>query len=121
MIITARNKQRLQETFSLLEGTGNDLIFADLSIKEDLEQLHKELPLLNGLVNCAGLTKITPFTFATCDNFEEVMNVNFFAPTELTRLLVKSKKIAKGSSVVFISSVSGVYCSAVASSIYFFL
>jgi NAD(P)-dependent dehydrogenase (short-subunit alcohol dehydrogenase family) len=31
---------------------------------------------------------------------------------------VKSKKIGKGSSIVFISSVSGVYCSAVASSIY---
>ena len=46
------------------------------------------------------------------------MNVNFFAPTELTRLLVKSKKISKNGSIVFISSVSGVYCSAVASSIY---
>jgi NAD(P)-dependent dehydrogenase (short-subunit alcohol dehydrogenase family) len=50
--------------------------------------------------------------------FEEVMNVNFFAPTELTRLLVKTKKIRKGASIVFISSVSGVYCSAVASAIY---
>jgi len=87
-------------------------------VNEDVVRVSKELSTLNGLVNCAGLTKVAPFPFATRDSFEEVMNVNFFAPTELTRLLVKSKKIGKGSSIVFISSVSGVYCSAVASSIY---
>lgn len=118
VIITGRNEQRLNETYSQLEGHGHDLIVADLSINEDLNRLHKELPVINGLVNCAGLTKVAPFPFATRDSFEEVMNVNFFAPTELSRLLVKSKKIGKGGSIVFISSVSGVYCSAVASSIY---
>lgn len=118
VIITGRNEQRLKETYSLLDGSDHDLIVADLSIKDDLGRLHKELPVISGLVNCAGLTKVAPFPFATRDSFEEVMNVNFFAPTELTRLLVKSKKIGKGSSIVFISSVSGVYCSAVASSIY---
>lgn len=118
VIITGRNEQRLKETFSLLDGFGHDLIVTDLSVKEDLNRLHQELPVIDGLVNCAGLTKVAPFSFATRDSFEEVMNVNFFAPTELTRLLVKTKKIHKGASIVFISSVSGVYCSAVASSIY---
>ena len=118
VIITGRNETRLQETHSLLEGYQPDYIVADLSVNEDVVRVSKELSTLNGLVNCAGLTKVAPFPFATRDSFEEVMNVNFFAPTELTRLLVKSKKIGKGSSIVFISSVSGVYCSAVASSIY---
>lgn len=118
VIISGRNEQRLNETFSLLEGSGHDMILADLSQREELDRLYNELPSISGLVNCAGLTKVAPFPFATRDSFEEVMTVNFFAPTELTRLLVKSKKIGKGSSVVFISSVSGVYCSAVASSIY---
>lgn len=118
VIISGRNEQRLNETFSLLEGSGHDMILANLSQREELDRLYNELPLISGLVNCAGLTKVAPFPFATRDSFEEVMTVNFFAPTELTRLLVKSKKIGKGSSVVFISSVSGVYCSAVASSIY---
>jgi len=118
VIISGRNEQRLNETFSLLEGSGHDMILADLSQREELDRLYNELPLISGLVNCAGLTKVAPFPFATRDRFEEVMTVNFFAPTELTRLLVKSKKIGKRSSVVFISSVSGVYCSAVASSIY---
>lgn len=118
VIVTGRNEIRLQETHSLLEGDQPDYVVADLSLNEDLVRLSKELPTLNGLVNCAGLTKVAPFPFATRGSFEEVMNVNFFAPTELTRLLLKSKRIGKGSSIVFISSVSGVYCSAVASSIY---
>jgi len=118
VVVTGRNEARLQETHSLLEGDQPDYIVADLSVNEDVVRVSKELSTLNGLVNCAGLTKVAPFPFATRDSFEEVMNVNFFAPTELTRLLVKSKKIGKGSSIVFISSVSGVYCSAVASSIY---
>ena len=118
VIITGRNEERLKKTYYLLKGNGHGLIVADLSVKEDIERLHKELPVIDGLVNCAGLTKVAPFSFATRDSFEEVMNVNFFAPTELTRLMVKTKKIRKGASIVFISSVSGVYCSAVASAIY---
>ena len=118
VIITGRNEERLKKTHYLLKGNGHGLIVADLSVKEDIERLHKELPVIDGLVNCAGLTKVAPFSFATRDSFEEVMNVNFFAPTELTRLMVKTKKIRKGASIVFISSVSGVYCSAVASAIY---
>lgn len=118
VIITGRNEERLKKTYYLLKGNGHGLIVADLSVKEDIERLYKELPVIDGLVNCAGLTKVAPFSFATRDSFEEVMNVNFFAPTELTRLMVKTKKIRKGASIVFISSVSGVYCSAVASAIY---
>jgi len=118
VIITGRNEERLKKTYYLLNGSDHGLIVADLSVKEEIERLNKELPVIDGLVNCAGFTKVAPFSFATRDSFEEVMNVNFFAPTELTRLMVKTKKIRKGASIVFISSVSGVYCSAVASAIY---
>ena len=118
VIISGRNEERLKETLSLLEGDNNEFIIADLSVQEELEKLYKSLPALDGVVNCAGLTKVAPFPFATRESFEEVLSVNFFAPAELTRLLVKSKKIKKRGSIVFISSVSGVYCSAVASSIY---
>ena len=118
LLITGRNEQRLEETLSLMQGSGHKTIAADLSLQEDLKRLSKEVPLLDGLVNSAGLTKVVPFQFATRKGFDKVMDVNFFAPAELSRLLVKSKKINKGGSIVFISSVSGVFCSAVASSIY---
>ncbi|OJV87447.1 MAG: 3-oxoacyl-ACP reductase [Bacteroidia bacterium 44-10] len=118
VIISGRNEERLKETFSLLEGDNNEYLIADLSIQEELKELYKGVPDLDGLVNCAGVVKTLPFTFATRESFEDVLDVNFFAPAELTRLLVKSKKIKKGGSIVFISSITGVFCSIVAQSVY---
>jgi NAD(P)-dependent dehydrogenase (short-subunit alcohol dehydrogenase family) len=88
-----------------MEGNQPDYIIADLSNFDDVQNLCKSITSLNGLVNCAGLTKVLPFPFAERKDFEEVMEVNFFAPSELSRLLVKSKKMQKGASIVFISSV----------------
>ncbi len=119
VVITGRNENRLKETYGLLDGENHPNYFvADLSNNEDIEALTKAMPKLDGLVNCAGLTRILPFQFATQKDFKEILEVNFFAPTEMTRLLTKSKKMNKDSSIVFISSVSGVYCSSPASSIY---
>lgn len=118
VIITGRNEQRLKETYSQLEGNGHDLIVADLSINEDLNRLHKELPVINGLVNCAGMTIPKPFKFITDADLKSVMDVNFEAPFILTRAIVKTKKISKGGSIVFISSISGVKVSYVAASVY---
>lgn len=118
VIITGRNEERLKETHAQMEGNQPDYIIADLSNSDDVQNLSESITLLTGLVNCAGLTKVLPFPFAERKDFEEVMDVNFFAPTEISRLLVKSKKMQKGASIVFISSVSGVYVSYIGNSIY---
>ena len=118
VIITGRNEERLKKTYYLLKGSGHGLIVADLSVKEDIERLHKELPVIDGLVNCAGLTIPKPFKFLSENDFKSVIGVNFEAPFILTKNIVKSKKISKGGSIVFISSISGVKVSYVAGSIY---
>ena len=118
VIITGRNEERLKKTYYLLKGSGHGLIVADLSVKEDIERLHKELPVIDGLVNCAGLTILKPFKFLSENDFKSVIGVNFEAPFILTKNIVKSKKISKGGSIVFISSISGVKVSYVAGSIY---
>ena len=63
---------------------------------------------MQGLVLSAGKGTTSPFPFSTRDKYDEIFNVNFFAPVELLRLLVKKKKLEKGSSVVFVSSIGGV-------------
>lgn len=118
LFILGRNENRLKETFNELSGEGHEYIVTDLSLSSSFKEFCSIIPCLDGIVHCAGLTKILPFQFVTKEDLDEVMNVNFYAPAELSRLLLKNKKINKESSVVFISSVSGVYCSAVASSIY---
>ena len=118
VVITGRNEQRLAETYEQLEGRHPDYIVADLTKKEDIEKLVIQTGLLNGLVNCAGLTIPKPFKFLLEEDIEKIMTVNFNAPLLLTQQLVKKKKLKKGASVVFISSISGTKVSAVAESIY---
>lgn len=118
VVISGRNQTRLEETLHLMDGQGHSIIKADLSIPEQIRLLAENISTLDGIVHCAGITKNIPFKFASLDNMEEVMRINFYAPSELTRMLLKHKKIQKGASIVFISSISGLSCSAPASSIY---
>ena len=108
VLITARNEERLNDTFSLLVGEGHQILVAELTNQEDLEKLVGVVSDLDGLVLCAGKGMTSPFLFSTRDKFDDVFNINFFAPVELLRLLVRKKKLEKGSSVVFVSSIGGV-------------
>lgn len=118
VVITGRDEHRLEDTFSQLEGEGHTREVADLSLDHGVDGLVENLPNLDGLVHCAGLTKFLPFQFTSKESLDAVMSVNFYAPAQITQKALKRKKIRKQASIVFISSVSGVYCSAVASSMY---
>ena len=107
VVLTARNEERLNETYSQLEGSGHIQILAELTDPEQVMSLVDSLPVLDGIVLCAGKGMTLPFPFCTREKYDEVFDVNFFAPVELLRLLVKKKKTAKESSVVFVSSVGG--------------
>lgn len=107
VIITARNEERLNETASLLEGEGHKMILAEQTDANQLANLVNNVPLLNGVVLCAGKGMTLPFPFCTREKYDDIFNVNYFAPVELLRLLVKKKKLDKDSSVVFVSSIGG--------------
>lgn len=118
VVITGRNEERLQEVFNSLEGEGHIQILADLSNDEDILYLVKELPVLNGCVNNAGYNIMSVIQFIKKDNLDHIMNVNLTAPIMLTHLLVKNKKIAKDSSIVFTSSISARGRNSVGNSMY---
>lgn len=108
VIITARNEDRLKETLSQLVGDGHRMVMAELTQQEELEKLVNAIDTINGVVLCAGKGMTSPFPFSTRDKYDSVFDVNFFAPVELLRLLVKKKKLEKESSVVFVSSIGGI-------------
>lgn len=108
IVISGRDIERLNETFSLLVGDGHLIIPADLSKQDEIEKLVSELPQLNGCVHSAGIPKISAVKFINRELLEEIMNVNAVAPIILTSLLIKKKKLMTKSSIVFISSISGV-------------
>jgi len=120
LIITARNEERLKDTLSSMDNPHlHRMILVDLLKEKDIDDLITFVPdKLDGIVQCAGFTIPKPFRFLSRENIHDVMNVNFEAPILLTQSLLKKKKIANPSSIVFISSISGVFCSYPAGSIY---
>ena len=106
VVITGRNEERLNETFSQLVGVGHQVIAADLNKQEEIDSLVETCPILDGLVNNAGRGINKPINFLKLDDIQAVYQTNLFAVAMLTRGLLKKKKIAKGGSIVFTSSIS---------------
>ena len=109
VIITARNEEKLKETLSLLEGDGHQMIIADLSKADEIDNLVAQLPEINGLVNNAGKTITLPCKFITEEKLDDIVSVNMTAPILLFSKLLKKKKLVNGSSVVFTSSIGGTF------------
>lgn len=105
VIITGRNKERLEETFSLLEGDGHQKILLDLSSPDEISTLVESLPVVDGVLHSAGITATKPIGFITEQEWTKLLAVNVNAPMYLTNLLVKKKKISKAGSIVFMSSI----------------
>lgn len=118
VIITARNEERLKETLYLLSGEGHSMVICDLSEQNNIEKLVQELPEIQGLVNNAGFTKLSPIQFIKENDFFDIIRVNTFAPILLFQMLLKKKKIKKGSSVVFTSSMAGLGFSSAGNGMY---
>ncbi|MBQ3730454.1 MAG: SDR family oxidoreductase [Muribaculaceae bacterium] len=118
VIITGRNKERLDEVMGQMEGTGNLAVVADLTQQDQLEHLLEQLPVVDGVVLCAGQGTVVPFKMADRKKIDPIFEINYFAPVELLRMLLKKKKLANGASVVFVSSIGGIDSITIGNSIY---
>ena len=109
LVITGRNPERLQQTCDQLGRQCMSQMVADLTNPEDVDGMIAQLPPLDGAVLCAGNSTTLPLQFGTREKFDEMFDVNFFAPVELLRLIYKKKKLQKGASVVLIASIGGTH------------
>lgn len=109
VILNGRNEERLQETLSMMEGSGHQILVGDLAQQEDLQRMADTLPELQGWVNSAGIPKVCPIKHFDRKDVEEIFNVNITSTMLLLSMLVKKKKLKRGASVVFISAVTGAF------------
>ena len=78
VIGTDINKEALGETLSLLNKEGgvcHQQITADLCKQEAIDELVASISNINGLVCCAGISKILPIQFLNEDDFNKIMNI----------------------------------------------
>lgn len=109
VVITGRDEERLNDTYAQLCGPFKEQVIADLTVAEDLDRLVASLPPVDGAVLCAGNSTTLPLQFGSREKFDDMFNVNFFAPVELMRLMYKKKLLNKGASVVLLASIGGTH------------
>ena len=116
--ITDLNEEQLKATFDSLEGDGHQMVVANLTDNDDLQRLVDALPKLEGVVCNAGIIKTILAQFAEKSDIERILNINTIAPIYLTKLLLENKKIKKEASIVYTSSMGGVYNGAIGNGLY---
>ncbi|MDE2830818.1 MAG: SDR family NAD(P)-dependent oxidoreductase [Gemmatimonadota bacterium] len=83
-------------------------VIADLRSEADIARVLPELlqKPIDVLIHNAGINAVGRFSEISIETQEQLIAVNLYAPMRLTAALLKTDLIAKGASIVFISSLS---------------
>lgn len=104
VIINGRNVSKLEDTLSLMEGEGHQIVVADLTSKDAIKKLVEKIPKLDGIVYCAGIVHRLLARQVSDNDINLIMNTNFIAPVLLQSEILQRKKLNNGSSVIFMAS-----------------
>lgn len=106
--IVARNSERLQATLAELQNSEvtHTAISCDLSSLKDLDDLVDTIEPLDGIVLNAGAVKLAPVAFIKDENINDLFEINIQSSIRLVQRLIRKKKLKKGASLVFISSIA---------------
>lgn len=113
LLVTARREDRLRELVEELNASGGNAhwMAGDVTNPEHRAQLIaislEKMQGLDGLINNAGVGAVGLFAHAEPDCLRRIMEVNFFAPVELTRLALPLLRAGNCPMVVNIGSVLG--------------
>lgn len=118
VLVCGRDEKRLHETYEQLPGECHQAVKGDLATLDDLNNLVLQSGMLDGVVHCAGISGHTLFSYLKDEEMKCMFRINYYSPFKLTQMLLKSKKLRKGSSVVFITSTSGILSSYIGGCLY---
>jgi short-subunit dehydrogenase len=111
LALAARSADKLQELATSLNAGDVIVVPADVTLDQDrrrlLEQTQARLGGLDVLINNAGVASWAHFADSTEAIMRQIMEVNFFAPAELTRLAVPHLTKGEQPAVVNVASMCG--------------
>lgn len=121
VLCIGRNEERmcslLTELHSISSAEHSSYLL-DLTNNQSLVDCVRELPPLDGLVLAAGINKWKPIPFIKLEEIHELININTIAAISLLKEICKKKKLKECSSVVFVSSIAGVYTTSMGNAMY---
>lgn len=120
LILVDINEVGLKETMQMLENRELDHLSYTVNLcdEEAIDTMIKSIPVIQGCSNNAGITKLTPIQYITSEEMARIHQVNLIAPMLLTKYLLKRKKLARPSSIVFTASAGGVFVASPGNAVY---
>lgn len=106
LFITGRNNEKLEQTRIEASTEKVTIVPSDITRDEEIEKLVAQLPALDGIVHCAGISNSVLCKQIKRSDIEHVFATNFTGTVLLQTSLIKKKKLNKGGSIVFITSMA---------------
>lgn len=118
VILVDLNENGLKETSSLISQEDTEYHALDLTDLDKLTEMVSSLPKLDGVASNAGIVLSLLAKFSEAKDMERIFKINTFSHINLIQQLIAQKRLNKGASIVFTSSMSGVYCGLAGGSLY---
>ena len=111
LVLNGRNETALQETLSLLSGSGHITAPFDMFNTDELcdwvKSLTKNHGYLDCFVHCAGVQITKPIRLFNQAFFDETMHVNLASAMAIAQGFRMKRDRSKQGSIVFVSSIAG--------------
>ncbi len=113
LLVTARREAMLRELRERLQCQGRQIDYLAGDITDPahrsrlLDWVESHWSALDVLINNAGVGALGPFVRSDPQRLQQIMRVNFFAPVELTRLVLPLLKQGTRPAIVNVGSVLG--------------
>jgi short-subunit dehydrogenase len=113
VVICSRNEEELRNAKESLEGryTKVTSIRCDVTKREEVVNMIKQVNFLfegvDVLINNAGIIQVGPFENMTVKDFEDAMNIHFWAPLFTTMEVFPEMKKKGSGRIINISSIGG--------------
>ncbi len=118
VVLLDLNEKGLNATKAEMQE-GSAIVFAlNLTDFDALRETVSKFPKLDGIASNAGIFYSMMAKLSDKNDMEKIFQINTFSHINLVQQLMEQKKVNKGASIVFTSSMSGVFCGAVGGSLY---
>ena len=118
VILVDLNDNGLKDTEKLIGREDTECKALDLTDFDKLSETVSTLPKLDGVASNAGIVLSLLAKFSEPKDMERIFRINTFSHLNLVQQLIVKKKLNKCASIVFTSSMSGVYCGIAGGSLY---
>lgn len=114
VVLVARNEERLKQTLEQCEEPSRHMILPfDLSssdgLKETIKDVVAKVGKINGVVNCAGMSSVTPLKLVTDELLDLFFRTNVYSAINLSKEVTRVGNYNKehGCSIIFFASIMG--------------